>query len=581
MPSIDKHDLVAAIYAATLPPGDFNRTFDRLDELLFTRDADGDSDDVAAALVDDGALGHIETVRTIQERLRRARSDEQRASAVLEAVPNPSYLVRRSENVVAANALAQSRAVRLPATLRDLLADPGILRRVREYMASADTGRLLAVAGHADPQSRTQTSVLVKRVENGFQSVGEEPVFLLSIVDFGFDETAVELFRSAYGLTHAEARVAVLLASGLRLPDVAAERGVSVDTVRTQIKLIKNKTSVRDIPALVRLLCGFSAGVLGPASRPAEPVAAQAGTAPVKTRRQIVLRDGRRLQYVEQGAADGAPVLMLHNLPYGAELPEAAIRQAHRDGLRIVAPFRPGYAGSDKLAAASDEDLIDRVAADMRDLLGQLGIARAVVVSHSTSATFALRFARLYPEHVSRLLAVGRAPIWRDEWLKSTPQRQRFMLRMARSLPQMLPVVAWAMVSVMETGLARDFVVYNCRDCEADVLAMRRNPEIADLIATGSVEALRNGVEAFCRETAITLQDFSPEARATGHKFHVLHGRDDVIIRPAQSLAFADLVPGTTVELVDGAGQLLFLSHWQRVFEAVRRRESVAPSQAA
>ncbi|WP_187972760.1 alpha/beta hydrolase [Aquibium microcysteis] len=555
--------------------------FDRLDELLFAPGADGRPDEGVAALVDESALGHIENVRSIQERLVRARTDDQRATAVLEAVPNPSYLVRRSETVIAANAMAHARQDRMPATLRDLLADPGILRRVREYMASADTGRLLAVAGHADPLSRTQTSVLVKRVENGFQDASEEPVYLLSIVDFGFDETAVELFRSAYGLTHAEARVAVLLASGLRLPDVAAERGVSVDTVRTQIKLIKNKTSVRDIPALVRLLCGFSAGVLGPASRPAEPVVAQAGPAPVKARRQIVLRDGRRLQYVEQGAADGAPVLMLHNLPYGAELPEAAIRQAHRDGLRILAPFRPGFAGSDKVAAASDDDLIDRVAGDMRDLLGQLGIARAVVVSHSTSAPFALRFARLHPEHVTRLLAVGRAPIWRDEWLKSTPQRQRFMLRMARNLPQMLPIVSWAMVSVMETAFARDFVVYNCRDSEADVLAMRRNPEIADLIARTSVEALRNGVEAFSRETCITLLDFSQEARSTAHRFQILHGRDDAIVHPSQSLAFADVVPGTTVELVDGAGQLLFLSHWQEVFDAIRRRQGVAPQAAA
>lgn len=581
MPSIDKHDLVAAIYAATLPPGNFDRMFDRLDELLFAPGADGRPDEGVAALVDESALGHIENVRSIQERLVRARTDDQRATAVLEAVPNPSYLVRRSETVIAANAMAHARQDRMPANLRDLLADPAILRRVREYMASADTGRLLAVAGHADPRSRTQTSVLVKRVENGFQDADEEPVFLLSIVDFGFDETAVELFRSAYGLTHAEARVAVLLASGLRLPDVAAERGVSIDTVRTQIKLIKNKTSVRDIPALVRLLCGFSAGVLGPASRPAEPVAAQAGPAPVKARRQIVLRDGRRLQYVEQGAADGAPVLMLHNLPYGAELPEAAIRHAHREGLRIIAPFRPGFAGSDKVAAASDDDLIDRVAGDMRDLLGQLGIARAVVVSHSTSAPFALRFARLHPEHVTRLLAVGRAPIWRDEWLKSTPQRQRFMLRMARNLPQMLPIVSWAMVSVMETAFARDFVVYNCRDSEADVLAMRRNPEIADLIARTSVEALRNGVEAFSRETCITLLDFSQEARSTAHRFQILHGRDDAIVHPSQSLAFADVVPGTSVELVDGAGQLLFFSHWQRVFEAIPKRNGMAPSQAA
>lgn len=572
MGNTDTLDLVAAIYAATLPREDFNRMFDRLDELLFPDGEGGESGGKPDGRLDARALAHIETALGIQERLGRARTDDQMNAAILESVPNPSYLVRRSELVVAANAMALARYGRMPTMLRDLVVDPGVRRKVRDFIVSGDSRRLFAVAGHADPDSDSQTSVLVKRVDPALLKGSDEPCFLLSVVDFGFGDAAVELFRGAYGLTQAEVHVAVLLASGLRLPDIAIERRVSVDTLRTQIKVIKYKTGVRDIPALVRLLCGFSAGALAPTARPFATSPARPVSGPLKLRQQITLPDGRRLQYVEQGAHDGEPVLMFHNLPYGVELPDAAIHQAHRDRLRFIAPFRPGFGGSDMVAAASGDELLDKAATDARELLAHLGIARAVVVSHSTSAAFALRFARLFPDRVARLIGVGRAPIWRDAWAKETPQRQRFMLRMAKHVPQMLPVVAWAMVSVMDSAYAADFVAYNCKDGRADAAALQVNPEIADLISRGSVEALRNGLDGFCRECRISLLDFTEEARATPHKFHILHGREDVIVRPEHSLAFADAVPGTVVELVEGAGQLLFFSHWQYVIDAVRRQ---------
>ncbi|MEL6735272.1 MAG: hypothetical protein AAFO98_05230, partial [Pseudomonadota bacterium] len=35
-------------------------------------------------------------------------------------------------------------------------------------------------------------------------------------------------------------------------------------SMRTQIKSVKTKTGVQDIPSLVRLLCGFSSGIMVP-----------------------------------------------------------------------------------------------------------------------------------------------------------------------------------------------------------------------------------------------------------------------------------------------------------------------------
>jgi DNA-binding CsgD family transcriptional regulator len=60
--------------------------------------------------------------------------------------------------------------------------------------------------------------------------------------------------RGAYGLTAAQARVAVLLGEGLSLSAIAERLQVRVDTVRTHLKKIFAKTDTRRQSELVRLL---------------------------------------------------------------------------------------------------------------------------------------------------------------------------------------------------------------------------------------------------------------------------------------------------------------------------------------
>jgi pimeloyl-ACP methyl ester carboxylesterase/DNA-binding CsgD family transcriptional regulator len=564
----DTHDLIAAIYAATLSPNDFHKVFDSLDSLLFLGE---DGDERLSAT----ALSHIDMARNIQERIGRVRTDDLRLVTIAESVPNPSYIISNTESVLVANGLALGKYGPAPATLKELVAVGDVLRQVRHYLRKDDTGQPLAVAGQVDPARSSQTSVLINRIDPSITD-GTDNLYLLSIVDFGFDEKMMDLFRAAYGLTPAESRVAVLLASGLRLADIAIERRVSVETVRTQVKIIKNKTAVRDLPGLVRLMCGFSASRFGPAGPPGE-AGRTPSAAPMKTRRQILLGDGRRLDFLEQGAAGGRAVILFHNLPYGAELCADALRQAHADGLRVIAPFRPGMGGTDSVATIGTDELLDAASEDCRQLMQHLGIRSAVLVSHAAGAPFALRFARLHPERVERLIAVSKPPAWKPEWIADLPQRQRFVVRLARHFPQMLPVVAWAMIACLESRHANEFVRHGCKDGRADARAVE-SQETIDLIAKGSIDALRRSVGAFSAECLVVQSDFSEEARRTPHKFHILHGDDDRIIPLSHSLAFAAEVPGTSVEVVADAGQLLFYSHWHRLLAAIRTRPAAPAS---
>jgi DNA-binding CsgD family transcriptional regulator len=72
-------------------------------------------------------------------------------------------------------------------------------------------------------------------------------------------ETVLGLQRK-FGLTLAEARVAVRLAGGLRVVDIARELGSSPGTVRCHLKAAYAKTGARSQATLVRLVLGAPGG---------------------------------------------------------------------------------------------------------------------------------------------------------------------------------------------------------------------------------------------------------------------------------------------------------------------------------
>jgi DNA-binding CsgD family transcriptional regulator len=67
-------------------------------------------------------------------------------------------------------------------------------------------------------------------------------------------EIDADLLNAAFGLTHAECRVASLLADGMPLKSIAEMLGVQYDTVRKQLLSIYQKTATNRQPDLVRLL---------------------------------------------------------------------------------------------------------------------------------------------------------------------------------------------------------------------------------------------------------------------------------------------------------------------------------------
>ena len=133
-------------------------------------------------------------------------------------------------------------------------------------------------------------------------------------------------------------------------------------------------------------------------------------------RRSLTRPDGRVIEFLAAGPADGLPLVLHEGTPCGLVLYPPTVRAAAIRGLRVVLAARPGYEGSTPRPGRSVVD----VAQDTAAVLDDLGAATFVTLGWSGGGPHALACAAALP---GRCLAAGSiagvAPFTTDglDWL--------------------------------------------------------------------------------------------------------------------------------------------------------------------
>ncbi len=114
---------------------------------------------------------------------------------------------------------------------------------------------------------------------------------------------------------------------------------------------------------------------------------------------------GRRLRYLELGAGDGVPVLLLHG--FGADLNSWMFNQpALCEGRRAIALDLPGHGGSSKDVGSGDAGAL---ADAVEGALAGLGIERVHLVGHSMGGAVAAVVASRGPARIATLTLIAPA----------------------------------------------------------------------------------------------------------------------------------------------------------------------------
>ncbi len=107
--------------------------------------------------------------------------------------------------------------------------------------------------------------------------------------------------------------------------------------------------------------------------------------------------------YLEAGALNGEPVILLHGFPefhYSWRLQWPALADA---GFRVIAPDQRGY----NLTGKAPPYDIDTLTQDIADLQDALGIARSHIVGHDWGGVVSYAFAARFPQRVNRLVILN------------------------------------------------------------------------------------------------------------------------------------------------------------------------------
>lgn len=186
-------------------------------------------------------IPHVRRALLVEEALTGARSAESTAWAIVDRLPVGAFVLDGKRRVLHANATG-SRMMR-----EGLAIDSRSLREILttfEPRAISVNGRLLAAL--AVPLASTSSV---------FDLAHERGRSLLVVVDPSARVLPPgELLARIYGLTAAEARVALLVGSGLAPKEAADQLGTAWNTVRAQLRAVYAKTRTSGQTGLVRLL---------------------------------------------------------------------------------------------------------------------------------------------------------------------------------------------------------------------------------------------------------------------------------------------------------------------------------------
>ncbi len=213
--------------------------------------------------------------------VRRQQAERQAVIEALDVVPIGVITVDRAGTIIRANRYAQTVLASGEGLARSegglILERPGQRVRLRDVLAQTNKNRATAglpeVVLYTVPRFRRQRPLTCLIAPVGGTDAGraDGPAALVFVSD-PERTVAFEPMRIArlYGLSRAEARVAALLARGLRLEEIGEHLGIAYETVRKHLKQIFTKTGVSRQAELVRVLVTGPAGLavgIGFASR--------------------------------------------------------------------------------------------------------------------------------------------------------------------------------------------------------------------------------------------------------------------------------------------------------------------------
>ena len=484
-------------------------------------------------------------------------------SRAVQEVPGPAIVLSPDGRIVTTNVSgARAFGGRQGMFFSSDVVDPRSLSDFAALRKAANTrGNRSQAILRIHPVDDVDTSFLAEAylVEAGR---GEKSYLVLRSLEVEWTKDAGHRLADAFGFSEAEVEVARLFYHLRDNEAVARERGVSVLTVRTQMKSIQAKAETPTQLDLLRLLALVaSRAVMGQRSQVA------GWRDPLGREERLTLPDSRVVAWTWMGAKGGTPVVMSRGLPVGHLLPEAQEARLREAGITLYALSRPGYGNSTlhgETTALEDNLTCLRAFLDHRISAPCLGVG----LSNGIMPLLAEQHAD--PSRFTALLAIGYTGVLDRSGQDRLPPIPRTMLRLVNRAPWLVELIAKSGHRMMQQYGVDWYLerAYRNRPCD---MATCSDPNVVSLVRSASAHLLMQGHMTFVRDLQLIRAPIDGAIEALRIPMEVLAPMEDGVFDEALYRRLEMRNPRIRVEPVPKAGELIYYQNSALVIDRIIR----------
>jgi len=420
--------------------------------------------------------------------------------------------------------------------------------------------------------SETPTLFHIRRLA---ETGPDDQVMMLIVTNqYHWQPMVGQTLEDVFKLTAAEQGVVRALVEGMDAKTIAADRGTSEGTVRSQIKSILSKMNARSQSEVIRLVLSLrevtqgTKGYSQPSITGLEATHSDWLESEVwKSFKTITLPDGRRMDYHDMGPVTGAPILFTHMGFCMARWSRSMLALVFQQGLRIIVPIRAGFGQSENMDWSAD--LLKTTREDMLALLAHLKIAKLPVVPQGNDLMFAMDLAAENPEVVTEIIGLGARPcLPGDDHYAGMGKWHRFFLSTAKHSPHLLKFTTKAALTMTKRIGVKEMYKHMNKGSPSD-LALLENPEITAVMVQNAQTVASNNndaSQAYTMEMLACEADWSERiiaAKATPTSF--INGIEDPTMDVATIALYRETYPWIKIDVMQNAGQMLIYQHYTRL----------------
>lgn len=513
-----------------------------------------DTVSIQPEILDRELMTHLHQAMRLGERLN-PQGESSALGTLLDSVQMPFVVINPAHEVVFVS--ARFSAQRYAGEGFQL--DQGHLRLAPDdntLLAEVFAGaRPLAVLGpYADWDIEEALEVLVLRIDTG--------LVMLLLVDRSQHRTLkIEELKQNAGLTDSESSLVEDLIEDQNYAQLASRRGVTENTIRSQVKQIFAKTGTSRRAELMQQVT--SAPQLLQSVVGTFPPSYIAGSAEDrKYHQQLTLADGNQLGFAEFGPDRGLPMLFMHNVS-GSRLQMPVPEQAlFAQNIRLIVPDRPGIGLSTWRRKFVMSSWVDAISA----LLDSLQLDTVLLVGHSMGGIYAMACAAQTPARFTGLgLVSTMAELVPDEDLAGMEEDMQKIVQLGVRHPRLArPLLRLSLRATPDSYVDRR--IQKLPRCDQ---ALYRSEGFYQMAVAATRENMRRTAEPMIRDFLMLSRAWSFDVADIAMPVQVWHGDNDITSPLSSIQRLAGRLPDASLRVVPGETHMLLNRQWQRIVRSL------------